>query len=186
LTSISAPLLPGANVPASRHPNDDRGMQCAGISCRFWPVGLSRLPGTRPRPETTSARFGGAFRFPWPFGVARIDRCSPRQTSDGRFWQTHWRRPETVSLAGVGRFAWDNSQAGRWAIADSACRPKAATRNFTGKNQRPVRSEMIRMWLRRVMMLHFPGSHGRIGPYDRGYRLELPLGGDHGPKTAGP
>jgi hypothetical protein len=28
---IGAPLLPGAKAPASRHPNDDRGVQCAGI-----------------------------------------------------------------------------------------------------------------------------------------------------------
>src|SRR6516165_2049645 len=31
----------------------------------------------------------------------------------GRFWQTHWRRPETASLDSVGRFVWDNPQAGR-------------------------------------------------------------------------
>src|SRR6516225_12391912 len=70
VTSIGAPLLPGAPAPASRHPNDDRGVQCAGISCRFWPEGLSRLPRTRPRPETTSARYGGAFRFPWPLELS--------------------------------------------------------------------------------------------------------------------
>jgi hypothetical protein len=97
---------------------------------------LSRLPGTWPRPETTSARFGGAFRFPWPFGVVRSAGALPPR-SHRALLATHWRRPETVDLDGVGRFAWDNSQAGRWAIADSACRPKAATRNFTGKNQRP-------------------------------------------------
>src|SRR6516164_4376634 len=31
VTSNCALLLPGAKAPTSRHPNDDRGVQCAGI-----------------------------------------------------------------------------------------------------------------------------------------------------------
>ena len=42
-----------------------------------------------------------------------------------------------MSLDGVERFAGDNPQAGRWAIADSARRLTAATRNFTDKDRRP-------------------------------------------------
>ena len=176
MTSIGAPLLPGAPAPASRHPNDDRGMQCAGISCRLWPEGLSRLPGTWPRPETTSARFGGAFRFPWPLNCP-IDRGSPCQLGDGRFAGRPIegdRRPRALTVWAI-RAGQSASRA--MGDCDSACRLTAATRNFTDEDQRPCSIGNDQMWLRRVLTLPFPGSHGRIGPNDRGYRLDSPWAG---------
>src|SRR6516225_4185146 len=62
-------------------------------------------------------------------------------------------------------------------LADSARRRMTATRNVTAKDQRPCSIGMIRMWLRRVVTLPFPDSHGSIGPYDRGYRLDSPWAG---------
>ena len=174
MTSIGAPLLPGAPAPASRHPNDDRGVQCAGISCRFWPEGFSRLPGTRPGPETTSARFDDASVFPG-FWSCPIGRCSPCQRSRLLARPIGGdRRPRALTVWAI-RAGQSASRA--MGDCDSACRLTAATRNFTDKDQRPCSIGNDQMWLRRVATLPFPGSHGRIGPYDRGYRLGSPWAG---------
>ena len=113
------------------------------------------------------------------FGSCPIDRRSPCRL--GVTWQTQWRRPGTVSLDGVGDSHGTVRKPGD-GLADSARRRMTATRNVTAKDQRPCSIGMIRMWLRRVVTLPFPDSHGRIGPYDRGYRLDSPWAGIMAPR----
>ena len=154
MTSIGAPLLPGAPAPASRHPNDDRGVQCAGISCRSGPEGLSRLPGTQPRPETTSARFGGAFRFPWPLN-SPIDRRSPCQLGDGRFAGRPIegnRGPRALSVWAI-RMGQSTSRA----MGDCELRmpPDGGHAKLHRQESAASSIGMIRMWLRRVVTLLF-------------------------------
>ena len=102
-----------------------------------------------------------------------IDRCSPCQKSlgvTGRPIEGN-RGPRTLTARAI-RVRQSASRA--MGDCDSACRLTAATRNFTDEDQRPCSIGNDRMWLRRVVTLPFPGSHGRIEPYDRGYRLDSP------------
>ena len=159
MTSIGAPLLPGAPAPASRHPNDDRGVHCAGISCSFSPEDLSRLPGTQPQPETTRARFDDASVF-LGFWSCPIGRCSPCQRSRLLARPIGGdRRPRALTVWAI-RAGQSASRA--MGDCDSACRLTAATRNFTDEDQRPCSIGNDQMWLRRVLTLPFSGSHGRI------------------------
>jgi len=181
LTSICAPLLPGAPAPASRHPNDDRGVQCAGILSLLAQT-LPGLPGNLPRPKTTSARFGGAFRFPWPFGVVRSTGAPPAKWAMGAPGRPIGgdRGPWALTVLSDSRGTIRKPGDGRLQTPHAAWRrPRETSPTRIGG---PVRSEMIRMWLRRVVTLPFPDSHGRIGPYDRGYRLGSPWAGIMAPR----
>jgi hypothetical protein len=131
------------------------------------------VAGTRSQPETTSARLGGAFRFPWPFEVS--DRPGlPRQRGVGRCWQTHWRLPGTACLDGV-----DDSRGTIRKPGEGDCGLRIAarrrhTRNSTGKDQRPCSIGNELNVATAGCDAPFIGLSRQDEPNDRGYRLDSP------------